>query len=503
MKEDEQDAFADGIDYRRLFLWNMPFLTEQRAGFHMPGHGGSSHFPEEYAQRLLTLDTTEFSASDDLHAPVSDGAVSKAMERAAEIYGSYRSFFVTTGATTAIQVMFSTIKSSNSFILLPRFVHMSVLHILALLHLPFAFLPDAGAEVSHRSLLPLLTAEMVKEGLKQYPQTTDVFLTSPDYYGQVAQLEDILQVVRDRGVRLLVDEAHGSHFAFAEDTRSWSAIHAGADLVVHSLHKTLPALTQSALLHITKAGSCRGGIEPERLWGMLRIFETSSPSFVIAGSIEYALNYMYSQGSKEIQKQRQRVEHFLSLLPPDLSTHFILEQDNRCFDPMRLIFYTGETAFSALTLAVLLEQKGIFIEFADLRRLVFLLSPWQSLDTYQTLALALTEVWDELSAKMLAENSSGELSYLDRELGQILGRKGAGAPELNWLLAEEDKKTWLPLHSAVDRVCAAALIPYPPGIPLLWPGELISKELVAFLSRLQAQGISILGLQNGALRVVK
>ena len=199
-------------DFSDLFLWNLTPVESARTGFHMPGHMNARSFDDEYARRLLLTDTTELSRTDDLHGP--GGPVLHAAESLAKTYGSGQSFFITTGSTTGIRAMMAAVAHEKTFFLLPRAVHVSVLYTLVILGASYAFFSATIDNKEPSEPIRRITPEDVRAGLSLYPQTTDVLLVSPDYYGCCADLAAIASVVHDAGARLLVDEAHGAHLRF-------------------------------------------------------------------------------------------------------------------------------------------------------------------------------------------------------------------------------------------------------------------------------------------------
>ena len=518
MSASEQDMTFP--DLPRLHLWNMPVHTAGHPGFHMPGHAAARFFTGNYAQALISIDTTELSSSDDLHDP--SGPALLAMRESSRLYGSGETLFVTTGSTTGIQVMLASIVTPDTFLLIPRTVHMSVLHALALLDCQYAFISYPRSEDSSQLentrnpyLYPQLSAQVLEDALNYFPQTTDILLVSPDYYGQCADLPALAIIAHKHGSRLLVDEAHGSHFSFAKNLFPPDAMISGADMCVQSLHKTLPALTMASQIHIS-ADAIRGKrVSVVHVWDMLRLFETSSPSFVIAASSEFALAWMAKYGSAALEERIQDIQEFTARISPLLGEQLTENAKYGMSDPLHLVLSCDPGLISAPDLMAALEKRGIYIEFADLIRLVLIISPWQNKADFDALSDALFESVNEMHPVHTTGHSAGirdagdgkqpkcrDTAALDRLWGAILTTvPGRGISLRSAVFGGYGKET-IDISKAEDRICASAIVPYPPGVAVLWPGERISKEHITVLERLDKLRITVRGVHMGKIDVL-
>lgn len=484
-------------DFSRLFLWNMAQQSGTHPGFHMPGHAGARYFSNAYADRLIRIDTTELTSSDDLHRPA--GPALSAMRESSRLYGSGETLFVTTGSTIGIHVMLASVITPDTFLLLPRTVHMSVVHVLSLLGCRYAFIPFPEEQDRGGYLFPQLTNEVLMHALRLYPQATDILLVSPDYYGQCADLSVLARTAHDNGCRILVDEAHGSHFAFARNICPEDAMTSGADMCVQSLHKTLPALTMASQLHISKEAIRLGRISVPRVWEMLRLFETSSPSFLIAASSEYAFAWMEDFGRQAIEKRMDEIRSFVKRIGPVLCDQKIMCSELPRRDPLRLVLESDPGSFYMPDLTKTLEQKGIFIEFADLKRMVLIISPWQEQSDFDALFEAVRE------SRGLIGSRNRKQQDMIFETDNLLGRVTTAIPEkalpLRTAVFGGEATAKADIKDAEGKICASMIVPYPPGIPLLWPGERISREHVAVLKGLQDLEFAVHGLDNGKIDI--
>lgn len=495
MSASEQDfPFSD---FSRLHLWNMPTRTTSHPGFHMPGHAGARFFAKEYADSILSIDTTELTSSDDLHMP--SGPAHMAMLESSRIYGSGETLFVTTGSTTGMQVMLASVVTPDTFLLLPRSVHISALHTIALLDCQYAFIPYPEEVIPSGYLYPQLTEAVLENAIKIYPQVTDIFLVSPDYYGQCADIAGLAEIAHVHGCRLLVDEAHGAHFAFAKDLFPNDAMSSGADMCVQSLHKTLPALTMASQIHISRDAIGFGRVSVSRVWGMLRLFETSSPSFVIAASSEYAIDWMEKFGRKFLAARIQDIQDFADRIGPVLGLQCVTCEYSSLKDPLHLVLHINTDRYSPFDLVAALEQRGIFIEFADLLRLVLIVSPWQNKDDFDGLYEAFSDAVRNLPP---ASGKAGDAVSADKLWGKLLTSiPEKGIPLREAVFGGTDCIS-VHLSEARDRICACTIAPYPPGVAVLWPGERISQRHIEVLQTLSELGILVYGMKADMIDVL-
>ncbi len=513
-------------DFSDLFLWNLTPVESARTGFHMPGHVNARSFDDEYARRLLLTDTTELSRTDDLHGP--GGPVLHAAESLAKTYGSGQSFFITTGSTTGIRAMMAAVAHEKTFFLLPRAVHVSVLYTLVILGASYAFFPATIDNKEPSEPIRRITPEDVRAGLSLYPQTTDVLLVSPDYYGCCADLAAIASVVHDAGARLLVDEAHGAHLRFCPAGGPQDAMSSGADISVMSLHKTLPALTMSSILHVSSAAITCGRVDPEAILAMLRVFETSSPSFLIAASSEYAVAWAREDGQQRIADVIKEKIRFLRCISQNAKLSRLVQANDGDYvevdpqkDPLRMVLRLRDDAPSGIAIGKALEHEGVDIEMADLRRLVLILSPWHRRADFDNLQEALETVAEKIWCRsgvpdtLIAQETVSEMTISADEtftlrqdiiaVEEIMRRCLADSPE-----AAEDvraaffskSKDRIRLDDSEGRIAGDPVVPYPPGVPLLWPGERIGSEHIACITNLLMQGITVAGIKEERISVL-
>ncbi|MBN1891581.1 MAG: aminotransferase class I/II-fold pyridoxal phosphate-dependent enzyme [Clostridiales bacterium] len=482
----------DSNQLPRLFFSQLAF-RQPKIGFHIPGHIGARFFDDRDCRYLIDTDTTELSSTDDLHDP--SGPVLDSLRQISEIFGSEYSVLLCSGSTTGIKIMLSSVLDESSVILLSRAVHMAVVWTLSIIGCRYLFLPSKPAKPSDASAFGIPENDALKCFLSLHPDITDVFVTSPDYYGRCADLRELSSVAHRFNCRLLVDEAHGAHFAFGGRSFPRTAMNAGADISVQSLHKTLPALTPAAVIHVSEEAHRRGRVSRSRIFERLCAFETSSPSFMIAASAELAISRMKTLGVKEFEQAVKRIRHLSERVNslPGLAVEKPEERCNR--DPMRLVINTEGSGRFATHFRDALEQKGIDIEFSDPLRLVLIFSVLHKETEYEALFDAISEI------VLGADDSRFRKSSDALQLDQCLCREYVRAPESVISLREavfgHHKYSTVAPGDCAGMISAKPISFYPPGVPVIWPGERVPAEIPELLLRAQDFGIHINGLEEG------
>ncbi|MCK9251997.1 MAG: hypothetical protein M0P55_04510 [Clostridiales bacterium] len=482
-------------------------LTHARSGrkrWHMPGHLGGLAWPEGMAENLAAIDVTELPDTDDINHP--SGAARQAMDLAARAFGAGHTRLLTGGSTLALQILLALAVGRGGKLLVARTCHQAVVHAAALLDIQLCVFTQTGVSPDSVpfSLFPQATAADVVRGLAFHPGCRAVLLTSPDYYGGCADLAEVAEAVHARGACLLVDEAHGAHLAFAPGLLPPAALAAGADACVQSGHKTLPVLTGGAWLHLGQAALASGRLAAADLARLVPVFQTSSPPFPIAASLDLARQLMALCGERQIRLQLDHLEQFRLALPDWLICPVSGRGGGTLRrDPLRLVIAARDwrLAFAMPALALHLSDDGIDIEFADLTRLVLIFSLWQSPDDWQDLTESLRR-FPVPDSGDLAESSAGLLELERRWVRQLAEPDRTSPVFPKDALLAPGAREFCRLDDAAGRVTAQALVPYPPGIPLVWPGDTLTPDDVDFLRRLLDNNISINGVDAGNVQVL-
>lgn len=449
-------------------VWAMLHDASKRYSGHMPGHKGISPYG---ASDLYALDTTEIPETDDLYE--AQGALKMAMDAYAAAAGAAKTLFLHNGSTVGIHVMLQLWAMEGDTVILPRNAHLSAVNACVLGGMRVVWLPVACTEDGYC----YVRTEQALSTLAAHPEAKAMLLVRPDYYGGAMRDADFRRVAEKahaQGTKIVVDEAHGALFPWQKEMTSAGAL--GADAWVQSVHKTLPGLTGSAVLHLGHAQ------DENRAWMLLRREQTSSPSFLLMMSIDDSRAWMQECGQARMETIVSAVEQVRMALreTPYRDAHAIWQTLPVAFDPMRLVLWAPQGGHA---LQQQLRAKGYDVEMADDQRVVMLFSPLSRVKEI----LMLPELLQGLPVESRIFPATEALLPIPQSV--MTPRQAA--------MAEEKL---VPLACAEGCVSAVAAGIYPPGIPLVCPGEKITADII---KRLQAAGAQErFGVEGDCLRCV-
>jgi arginine/lysine/ornithine decarboxylase len=449
----------------------------------------------------LQADLPELPELDNLFAP--EGVIGQAQALAAAAFGAEQSWFLANGSTCGLEAAVLATCNPGEKLILPRNAHQSVWSALVLSGaLPIWIEPDFDPiwGIAH-----CLTAAKLQAALSAHPDAKAVLMVSPTYHGICGDLAAIADLTHQYGLPLLVDEAHGAHFAFHPDLPA-SALSLSADLTVQSIHKTLSALTQAAMLHVQGER-----IDRLRLSSALRLLQSTSPNYLLLASLDAARRQMALEGEALLgetlhrtaaAKQQIRQIPGLSLLEPDHSPGC------RTIDPLRLTVGVDGLGMTGFAADEILHQKlRVTAELPALHSLTFIITPGNKADDLQQLVEALRSLAAESPATLASSSADLELPR-----SPVMTPVMISAPTLPVsmpvsvqlpMLSPRDAffatATTLPIDQVIGQLSAELVCPYPPGIPILFPGEVITQEAIYSLRQILANGGILAGCADADL----
>ncbi len=437
----------------------------------MPGHKMGRGLPGFFRKNMPAFDLTEIPGLDNLH--FSHGIICRSQRTAARIFGADRTFFLVNGSTAGVHAAVMALCNPTDRIILQRDCHRSAASALMLAGAQPVFMDTGYCEDSGLPLPP--TAGSLISLAKRNPGVKALFLTRPGYYGQCSNLRELVETAHSLGIPVIVDEAHGAHLAFSGRLPE-CAMHTGADICIQSAHKTLPALTQGAFIHTAKHFP-----EISRLEKCLRMLQTSSPSYIIMASLEYAANFMSRHGEERISNLLLHIARLKCGLKgavrPAAQERGIYEWDEtRLVFDMRGLNMTGFEAER-----ILREKYGIQVEMSDSANIVCITTVADGRREIAALRKALVSMEKKHKAERVkAPHFCWELPEHGLSLSQAK------------LAVDERVK----LDKCEGRISADFITPFPPGVPVLWPGEVIDKDMISKLGELLTAGGTINGIST-------
>lgn len=451
--------------------------------YHMPGHK-RRHDAGELSE-IYKLDITEIDGFDNLHQ--AEGIIRQAQERAAKLYGSEETFFLVNGSTCGVLAAISSVTDRNDTVLIARNCHKSVYHAAYLKELNLRYIYPK--QITEYEISDAVSPEEVQTALERYPECRAVVITSPTYEGVVSDIETISRIVHEKGKILIVDEAHGAHFGLAEGIPE-NAVRQSADLVIHSLHKTLPSMTQTALLHVNGPR-----VNRMKLRRYLNIYQSSSPSYVLMASMDACISYLQENAESCFEKLKNFHRKFLSCMEKcrhiRIGTEEVLRKKGYNFsawDICKLVISVKGTSINGQELYdMLLNEFHLQMEMAA--------------DSYVLAIMTIAdgeEGWKRLADALL--QIDGRIEYRIRDVDikeETPQTKISYQPtaKLTITQAIERISKEVPLEQARGEISGGFINLYPPGIPIIVPGEVIDACIIRQIKEslkigLRVQGVS-------------
>ena len=457
-------------------------------GFHMPGHKRNPKMPG--GKIPYQLDITEIDGFDDLHHAA--GILKEAQDRAAAVYYADETHFLINGSTTGILSAIHGVTHKGDTILVARNCHKSVYHAIYMNELkPVYLYPDYQSEVQ---LNTEVSAEDVRKILSENSRIRAVVIVSPTYDGVVSDVEAIACAVHEKGLPLIVDEAHGAHFGFHPYFPNRANIQ-GADLVINSLHKTMPSLTQTALLHIN--GDL---VDREKIRRYLHMLQSSSPSYILMASIDSCIHLMEEQGEALFVSYVERLEQVRAGLQK-LRCLKLIETEH--YDRSKILISVAGTDMTSHELTgILREQYHLEMEMTAGRYVLAMTSVGDTREGMERLVQALMEIDDKIYLRLTTDDKSANINMLHNSQEKGISETRLPEDEIVHTCAEaleifDSSQTMsLPWQQAVGYISAEYAYLYPPGCPLLVPGERVSQEAADMLQWYREQEFDIEGLKK-------
>ena len=448
--------------------------------FHMPGHKRNmAGFKNPY-----NIDITEITGFDDLHH--ADGIIKEAQQRAAKLYEADRCYYLVNGSTCGILSAISATTKKGDKIIVARNCHKSVYHALYLRELQPVYVYP---EVSDYNIQGQIRKEDIQEILEQNTDIKAVIITSPTYDGVVSDIAEIAKLVHAYNIPLIVDEAHGAHFGL-DESMPQNAINLGADCVIVSIHKTLPAFTQTALLLVNE-----GKADCQKIEEFLDIYETSSPSYILMAGIEKCIRIMTENSKELFAVLNQNLDGFYKKMQALQKLHVLIEEDFKDkafeFDRTKILISTENTDITGHQLKeILTDRYQIELEMSCENYALAIATVMDEEDGFRRLAEALIEI-----------DSNCNIQKTSCSIREIYTK-----PVRKYEIHQTDNffKEKAYLQQAEGKISSEYIYFYPPGIPILVPGERINSQNIKAIEEAIAQGIEVYGLtENKMIFILK
>ncbi|WP_411678891.1 aminotransferase class I/II-fold pyridoxal phosphate-dependent enzyme [Clostridium thailandense] len=473
-----------------LFDALMEYVNRETIPFHVPGHKKGIGMDEEFknfiGENPFKIDVTVFKLVDSLHHPT--GPIKKAQQLAADAYGSDAAFFSIHGTSGAIQAMVMSVVRAGEKIIIPRNVHKSITAGIILSGaIPVYMQPalDKKVGIAHG-----VTPETVERTLKENPDAKAVLIINPTYYGVATDIKRIADIVHSYDIPLIVDEAHGPHLGF-NDKLPVSAMHAGADICSQSTHKIIGALTQCSLLQVRSER-----IDIHRVQQVLSLLQTTSPSYILMASLDCSRRQIALQGEELLDKTIELCDYArteINKIPGFycFGKEILGDEGVYALDPTKITITCRDLGITGYDLDMILCNKyHIQVELSDLYNVLAVGSFGDTKSSIDALLKALRETSDEYYGK---GNKKSDFIDIPSIPSQIKIPRDAF----------NDIKTPVLLKNSIGMISGEFLMAYPPGIPILCPGEEITQEIVDYVQKLKDTGLYVQGTEDPEVEFIK
>jgi len=473
-----------------LFDTLMGHAKRDVISFHCPGHKNGRSIDNKLkdytGEEVYKFDVTVFDEVDSLHDPV--GPIKKAQELMADAYKVKNSFFLVNGTSVGNMAMFLAACDPSDSVIVSRSSHKSIMAGVILSGVwPIWIQPkiDQNLDIIFNS-----SYDQIKEALDRYPEAKAVFITSPTYNGIVSELAKIVDLCHRKGKIVMVDEAHGPHLIFNKNLPQ-SAVSAGADLCVQSTHKILSAMSQGSVLH------CNSNlVDVNRVKKVVSMLQTTSPNYLTLATIDLARRQAVIKGSQMLDKVIEACEWGRTYINNDISsmkcfTGNDIKKLGYDLDVTKLTVNVTKTGLSGNEIeSILAKEYNIQVDYADIFNLVAISGIGTEKSDVEAFVRALKEISKKYHGKqknwiLQIPSLATEMVMMPREV----------------YLSSSTKR--IALNKAVGHVAAQTLTPYPPGIPVVIPGERITQEICDYLMDMSSKDIRISGQETEMLKTVK
>lgn len=474
-------------------------IDTKPAYFRIPGHrlsqGISSRWTDKVGDKIFAYDITETPFTDDLHAP--EGAIREAQELLSDLYGADESFFLVNGTTCGNEAMIISAAFEGQKIMVARNAHKSAMMGLVLSGAePVYVMPEM---IEAWGLQGAIAPEQIRELFKKHPECTALFLVNPSYYGICSDLCKIAGICHENNALLLVDEAHGGHLYFDKADQRRGALECGADICVQSMHKVTGALTQSSVLHIKNHGVQREVLS--RVAQNLHLVQSTSPSYLLMVSLDCARYELAMHGESMYERAAELAKYARDRINSIEGFECLGKMHNELLDETRLVISARRIGISGFELDKLLFEKySVNVELSDHENVLAIVTYANEKDDLDRLINACIKISENCKTYSKKVKKENDTSVIKKTTDFPPLPEQCFTPRQAYFAQKKDIE-W---SKAVGRISGQMIAPYPPGIPVIYPGELISREVWEYIESFRQKGRHIHGAdKNGQLKRIK
>ncbi|MDB0439224.1 arginine decarboxylase [Clostridioides difficile] len=452
-------------------------VNKEIISFHMPGHKKGKIYEKlgyiNVLENLYKMDTTEIIGTDNLHSP--EGIIKASQENTAKVFKSDYAYYLVNGSSCGIQSAIMSVCNPKSKIIVNRDCHQSVINGCILGDVDIEYIP---CEISKdTNILKGVNVINVIDIIDKNLDAKAILLTYPTYYGMTYDLEYICNYAHTKNMVVIVDEAHGAHLGLSERLPK-TALEQGADIVIQSTHKTLPSFTQSSMMHVKGER-----VDLDKIANMLRITESSSPSYLLLSSLELAVDIYKNKGKELIEELLNNISIFKNNVNKNLEIYSTNDK-TKVFISAKSIGLTGYELEN-----ILRKKYNIQVELSNYYGVLLICTIGSCTQDFISLETALNDI-------VVKEFKTTKLDNIKYPVD--IPKKILTPREAFYKIKKSVK-----IYDSIGKICGESIVPYPPGINIISPGEIISKEIIDYLKFCSSKGMVISGLKDITLDFIE
>lgn len=478
-------------------------LDDGIVSFHMPGHKNGKLYNKlnyfNILEKLYRTDTTEIPGTDNLHSP--EGIIKESILNAEKTFESGKTYYLINGSTCGIEAAIMAMCDPKEKLIMSRDSHQSSVNACILGDIVPIYIKskiDKYTNIQRGN-----SFEDVKNAIDENKDARVLFLTYPTYYGITFELEKMINYAHSKGIIVIIDEAHGAHLGLSEKLPK-TALQCGADIVIQSTHKTLPAFTQSSMMHISKAAIENGSVDTDRIEKMLKMTETSSPSYILMQSLEIAVEIYNRYGKELMEELIKNIDEFkrrIEKIKENYKTKNLLNNRNLEFfniynenDLTKIFVSSLEVGLTGYEFEeILREEHKIQVELSNYSGVLLITTIGNEKEDFEKMENALVEIYE----KSLFEEKE-KIEPVDYPYDII--------PEMivspRTAFYSRNKKN-VKIEDAVGMICGENIVPYPPGVCMIAAGEKIPQEIMDYLKYCKHKGMEITGVKDSNFEYIQ
>lgn len=468
-------------------------IDEKIISFHMPGHKWGNIYNRlkytDILEELYKTDTTEIPGTDNLHSP--EDIIKDSVSKAQKVFNSGKTYYLINGSTCGIEAAIMAICNPGEKLILSRDSHQSAVNACILGDIIPIYIKSKIDK--YTNIQKGNSFEDVKKVIDENEDASALFLTYPTYYGITFELEKMIAYAHDKGMIVVIDEAHGAHLGLSEKLPK-TALECGADIVIQSTHKTLPAFTQSSMMHISKEALKSGRVDTDRIEKMLKMTETSSPSYVLMQSLEIAVDIYEKYGKELMEELINNINEFKTKLE-EINEYtnkskvknvdfFKIHNEN---DLTKLFISSLEVGLTGYEFEeILRKEHNIQAELSNYSGTLMIATIGNEKEDFEKLENALIEIY-----KKSLEEGRKKIKPVDYPY-DIIPQMVITPREAFY---KRDRKN-VKIEEAIGKICGENIVPYPPGVCMIAAGEIIPQEIMDYLKYCKQKGMEITGVKD-------